>query len=419
MSALRPPRKSEPARPFPWSAKEKWTRADAAAARALHRWSDAFVRAEAVGGVVATLLDARVDVRLRRVRRRESVPGGTNDGIAVLLASGEETDLADAALLEIEPALGVALVARALRRSPPKVLAYRSSGEGLAGAVAAIAAATARRLPGARTLRVIGAGPVRDLEAKLASAGVDLIEASISVRLNDEAFDARALVPLAAALAAPEPPWTRAALATLGDIPIALPLVAAVSESTAGEIGTLRRGDAWLPASWTVHLAPSGSLEGYVFLASPELETGIRAELGEGGRLVVREALEPMAWTPASRATNGSFGRQRQQEEEAGVSDAKDPERDALVEAVGEVPVVVRVEIGVAETRAREWASLAPGDVVALGRKLGDSVTLRVGGVTVARGELVDLEGEIAVRILGRIDGEGASGPGRAMAQEK
>jgi flagellar motor switch/type III secretory pathway protein FliN len=80
------------------------------------------------------------------------------------------------------------------------------------------------------------------------------------------------------------------------------------------------------------------------------------------------------------------------------------PKSDALVEAVGEVPVVVRVEIGVAEMRAREWAELGRGDVIALGRKIGEPVTLRVGGVTVARGELVEIEGEIGVRILGRAD---------------
>ena len=74
----------------------------------------------------------------------------------------------------------------------------------------------------------------------------------------------------------------------------------------------------------------------------------------------------------------------------------------ALVEAVGEVPVVVRVEIGVAEMRAREWAALGRGDVIALGRKIGEPVTLRVGGVAVAKGELVEIEGEVGVRILGR-----------------
>ena len=70
--------------------------------------------------------------------------------------------------------------------------------------------------------------------------------------------------------------------------------------------------------------------------------------LGEGGRLVLREGTERLEWAAASL-------------QEVGVSDK---DQDALVEAVGEVPIVVRVEIGVAEMRAREWASLAPGDVV-------------------------------------------------------
>jgi len=79
---------------------------------------------------------------------------------------------------------------------------------------------------------------------------------------------------------------------------------------------------------------------------------------------------------------------------------------NALIEAVGEVPVVVRVEIGTAQMRAREWAALSKGDVVALGRRIADPVILRVGGVEVARGELVELEGEVAVRIVDRFDGK-------------
>ena len=72
----------------------------------------------------------------------------------------------------------------------------------------------------------------------------------------------------------------------------------------------------------------------------------------------------------------------------------------ALVGAMGEVPVVVRVEIGEAVMSARDWASLGPGDVIGLGRRVGEHVLLRVGGVPVARGELVTIEGEIGVRIL-------------------
>jgi flagellar motor switch protein FliM len=80
-------------------------------------------------------------------------------------------------------------------------------------------------------------------------------------------------------------------------------------------------------------------------------------------------------------------------------------EKDDLVAAVGEVPVRVRVEIGEALMAARDWASLGRGDVVALGRRVGEPVLLRVEGVALARGELVDLEGEVAVRIVERLVG--------------
>jgi flagellar motor switch/type III secretory pathway protein FliN len=76
---------------------------------------------------------------------------------------------------------------------------------------------------------------------------------------------------------------------------------------------------------------------------------------------------------------------------------------EALVAAIGDVPVVVRVEIGEATLPAREWAALARGDVIALGRRVGDRVVLRVGGVPVARGELVEIDGEVGVRVAERM----------------
>lgn len=75
-------------------------------------------------------------------------------------------------------------------------------------------------------------------------------------------------------------------------------------------------------------------------------------------------------------------------------------DRDSLAEAVGEVPVVVRVEIGTAQLSAREWSQLGPGDVLTVGRRVKEPVSIRVSGVEVARGELVDVEGEVGVRIL-------------------
>jgi flagellar motor switch/type III secretory pathway protein FliN len=46
---------------------------------------------------------------------------------------------------------------------------------------------------------------------------------------------------------------------------------------------------------------------------------------------------------------------------------------------------------------------LARGDVLALGRRIGEPVILRVGGVAVARGDLVDIDGEVGVRITERV----------------
>ena len=78
-----------------------------------------------------------------------------------------------------------------------------------------------------------------------------------------------------------------------------------------------------------------------------------------------------------------------------------------VLESLEQAPIVVRVELGTVEMKAREWAELGPGDVVALGRKIGDLAILRVGGVEVARGELVQVEGEIAVRIASRANNGG------------
>jgi type III secretion system YscQ/HrcQ family protein len=69
---------------------------------------------------------------------------------------------------------------------------------------------------------------------------------------------------------------------------------------------------------------------------------------------------------------------------------------DALV---GELPVEVVCELGRVTMSGRELIELRPGAVLPVGRPLAGPVDLTVGGRVVARGELVDVEGEIGVRI--------------------
>ena len=86
-------------------------------------------------------------------------------------------------------------------------------------------------------------------------------------------------------------------------------------------------------------------------------------------------------------------------------SSASDSSVSSTVEVLADAPVVVRVEIGTASMTAREWAGLSAGDVIALGRPIAEPVILRVAGVEVARGELVQVDGEVGVRILSRVTG--------------
>jgi flagellar motor switch/type III secretory pathway protein FliN len=119
-------------------------------------------------------------------------------------------------------------------------------------------------------------------------------------------------------------------------------------------------------------------------LAAPgESSRGVRAVLGDSGRLVLSGEIEPLA---------------------AAEADMVDGEETAsILSAVGDVPVVVRVEIGEARLLAREWAAIRPGDVLTVGTRVGEAVVLRVGGVPVARGQLVEVDGEVGVRIEERI----------------
>jgi flagellar motor switch/type III secretory pathway protein FliN len=55
--------------------------------------------------------------------------------------------------------------------------------------------------------------------------------------------------------------------------------------------------------------------------------------------------------------------------------------------------------MGAVSLTAREWAELGAGDVIETGRRIAEPVILRVAGREVARGELVNLEGELGVRI--------------------
>jgi type III secretion system YscQ/HrcQ family protein len=65
-----------------------------------------------------------------------------------------------------------------------------------------------------------------------------------------------------------------------------------------------------------------------------------------------------------------------------------------------DVPVTLAVELGRINLPLRRLANLKPGDVVELGRHAKEPVELTSGGRLIARGELVQIDTELGVRVL-------------------
>ncbi len=68
-------------------------------------------------------------------------------------------------------------------------------------------------------------------------------------------------------------------------------------------------------------------------------------------------------------------------------------------ELVDQLPVTLEVRMGSVTLSASELREVEPGVILALG-EAGDTVELTSGGQVIARGELVDVNGQLGLRIL-------------------
>jgi flagellar motor switch/type III secretory pathway protein FliN len=367
---------------FPWASLDAVSCWQATALRDVHRWLSGTVVPARFMAALGSILGARLDVRARRVE-----PIGDAQplygGVGVLLARAGDPS-AETARIEMDGALACTLAARALGRAPPVVIRGEPPPPAVGGAVAALLAAAARRAHAGVALRVEPAsGGPRDLRDGGESDGVAV---TLTVLLDDDAYAARVIAGGRLLRAAHARPWDQSELSRLGALPLPLSVVAVATASTVAELDALGPGDVLLPGRWHLAVDATGDLAGPVLLSPPRGAMGVRAELVEGRRLVVRGQEEPLDVAERTMAESAREG--------------------GWVGAVGEVPVVLRVEVGEAVMAARDWASLSPGDVIGLGTRIGAHVLLRVGGVPVARGELVDIEGEVGVRIVARLGEE-------------
>ena len=373
-------------RPFPWQFLAPVSRADAAVCAMFRRWGAAHVSLAGFSERMRDIVGDEIEILVRGAESGNGRAGlAAPDGLGVVLAAGSSST---GILVDIEAPFASALATRILKR-PARIplTAVDARSPSLAGALAAVLIACARRGYRGTPLRVAHAGPSADLIASLGPAE-DLCCLSLTVLLGHDAFAVRLFLARALAQVAPPAPWDRGVLSSLGSLRLSMPVVAHALTLSAADLASVVAGDALLLTEPALR-REGAHFVGAVHLADAASTTGVRAELVDPGSLVLRGEVESLL----------------------GIDKVEDctmdaEQGDALVESVGEVPIVVRVEVGEATMTAREWAGLGKGDVIALSRRIGEHVVLRVGGVPIATGELVEVDGELGVRILARTSQE-------------
>jgi flagellar motor switch/type III secretory pathway protein FliN len=357
-------------RPFPW---ERITRIQRSAwleqQQTLARLRSALSARSALAAI-ASLLGATVSAELvsSEVKPRDAATS------AELGVAFPATGLC--VVLRPEPDLARYCVARLLKQEFELGWPDTELDPSLRGAIAALVLEVARRAAPHEAPELFSAG---ESEGDWALCYVATLR--IEGRAYRLQLECERLRPTTRAFS-PRPSFD---LTRLGALPLAVPWVAALFWLSPQALAAAAVGDVWLPrAGW---VAPSPHVRTAGILAPPGLDWGLPVDASQG-RIVLGAKAQ-------------SLGRQEPvtMDERPDENRASTGEPSALEQIVGETPIVVRLEIGSLELTAREWASLAPGDVVQSGRRLDEPVILRVMGRELARGELVEVDGELGVRI--------------------
>jgi len=365
--------------PFPWSRLPRVERAALVARREVILGLESALDPSRLGAALRELLgdDAELlDGRLQGCELAEGLPFAPAECFALGFPA-----LGIGLWVRPEAELTRAAVARLLDQEFQLGWADTGLDAALRGAGGALALELARRASRGEAPELCSSAAAGAASAAAASSslalgpGAWLLRGSATVRLGGRPYR---LELCAAELAHREPALRRPTptrLARLGSVRLRVPWVGAVSRISLGTLQALSIGDVWLPGA-DAWLGGEPALSAGL-LVPPLSERGFPVRVSSGRTVLGAEVTEvPEEW-------------------ERSMSE----EESDLEQVVGETPLLVRLELGALEMSAAEWAALRPGDVLTTGRRLDEVVTLRTGGREIARGELVEIEGELGVRI--------------------
>jgi type III secretion system YscQ/HrcQ family protein len=186
--------------------------------------------------------------------------------------------------------------------------------------------------------------------------------------------------------------------ATLGRLPVAISVELATTDLPASEWAQAGPGDAVLftgcpfltASAWPVSLRVGD-------YAADAVTEGVNREMKGGGAVIFGG---PFVAVPArAPLVDDAHTRHRIAKGPSAMSiDPNDQHLDERLKVIGAAPIEVVAEVGRLTLRGEELLGLQRGSVLPLGNQ-GQAVSLLVGGQPWARGELVNVDGELGVRI--------------------
>lgn len=211
------------------------------------------------------------------------------------------------------------------------------------------------------------------------------------VTLGEDSGVVRAWIP-ETALHAPSPLAWRAGAEALASLPIALVLEVGHATVTAAELATLTPGDVVVLDGASVRLA------GQQVSGADARRAG--QQVAGTGVLRAAGATRTRWLVTIADGVARLEGRARNEERRMTRDTTTASRSGDAMELVGDAPIELRVELARISVPLEDLAQLKPGEVIATGRALGAEVVLRAGERVIATGELVDVDGELGVRVL-------------------
>ena len=198
-------------------------------------------------------------------------------------------------------------------------------------------------------------------------------------------------------------------------------------EISAADLGQVREGDVILveglksrpdlgqggTASLKIGFGRTGSLHAEVALENESYQAKItQIELGEARLPSEAAELEPAQSDPEAALEAEAQGESEAPPEPQELGEAPDEstspgkkvsndvENPEGADLLNDIPLQIAVELGRVAMTAEEVVGLKVGHVIDLNRSAGEPLDLSVNGKVVARGELVEVDGNLGVRIL-------------------